>query len=272
MENYATRIELKVGLFVGLGILVILISIFLLSADNSLFTRYLEYRTHLKEVQGLFPGSVVSLSGLKIGNVKSIEFIDQDNTLELVLNIKREHGHRLNEGVVAETRTQGALGDKFIYLIPGPDGTKPLAPGSLIPSSETDYLKLLTSREDGAARAIDLIKELHILVQSINSQGQAVSLLKNMNDMTTKAKVALGELSTLAKSIEGEIPKNQKLKSALVSLANVMEKIDRGQGTLGQLINDPTVHRNLKSLLGGSPRSRYMKDLIRETLQKSDSQ
>jgi phospholipid/cholesterol/gamma-HCH transport system substrate-binding protein len=61
------------------------------------------------------------------------------------------------------------------------------------------------------------------------------------------------------------------LRQALVNLSSILEKIDQGKGTLGQLINDPSVHQSLKSLLGGSPRNRYMKDMIRETIQQSEA-
>ena len=53
-------------------------------------------------------------------------------------------------------------------------------------------------------------------------------------------------------------------------MASVMEKIDSGKGTLGALINDPSLHQNLKSVLGGSQRNRYMKEMARESIQNVD--
>ena len=43
-----------------------------------------------------------------------------------------------------------------------------------------------------------------------------------------------------------------------------MEKIDEGQGTLGGLINDPTVHDDLKTILGGAKKSKLLKFLIHQ--------
>lgn len=271
MEPQAQRLQIKVGLFIGLGLIVFVSSILLLGGDTALFTRYTEIRARFSEVQGLFPGSVVSLAGMKVGNIKNIEFVPSENSLEVVMSIDRKFESRLVQGTVAEVRTQGALGDKFIYLIPGELGSAPLAQGALVESIETDFMKLLTSREDGMARVIDLIKELHVFVATINSNGQTAHMVKNIADASAKAKSTLDQLDTLLGDLRSEIPDNRRLRQALTSLANVMEKIDKGHGTLGQLINDPSVHQNLKSFLGGSPRNRYMKEIIRETIQRNEA-
>jgi phospholipid/cholesterol/gamma-HCH transport system substrate-binding protein len=46
-------------------------------------------------------------------------------------------------------------------------------------------------------------------------------------------------------------------------LNNILSKIDSGEGTLGRLLNDPTVYEDLKLLLGGAERSLVVRSLIR---------
>jgi phospholipid/cholesterol/gamma-HCH transport system substrate-binding protein len=271
MENKAMRLEYKVGLFVGLGLVALMVSILLLGGDRSIFTRYVHLRTQLSEVQGLFPGSIVSLSGMPVGNIEKINFVESANKLELVLKIDRRFADRLVEGTSAEMRTQGALGDKYIYLSPGPSGGKPLAENTLLPSTETDYMKLLTSREDGVARVIDLIKDLQVLVASVNQNGQIGTVMKNITEASTKLSATMGKADSLITELRTQIPDDKKLGPALTSLASILEKIDHGKGSLGLLINDPTIHQNLKALLGSSPRTRYMKDMIDQSLKESDS-
>jgi phospholipid/cholesterol/gamma-HCH transport system substrate-binding protein len=270
MENQTTRLEYKVGIFLALGLLAVMTSIILLGGGQSFFTRYFELKARFTEVQGLFPGSVVSLAGVPVGNVTAIGFVPSENRLEVTMKINQVYKQRLVEGTVAEVRTQGALGDRFVYLIPGPPNSRLLANGEVIETIETDLLKMLTSREDGVARVIDLIRELHLLVASINANGQTVTMVKNMSDAALKMRGTLSQLDALLGDLRSEIPENKKLKQAVISLSSVMEKIDQGKGTLGQLINDPSLHQNLKSILGGSPRNRYMKDMIRETIQQND--
>lgn len=272
MEQQSLKMEYKVGLFIGLGLLALIVSVLFLGADKALFTRYTELRARFSEVQGLFPGSVVSLAGMPVGNIKDIEFVPEDNKLEVIMRINAKFAPRLVEGTTAEVKTQGALGDKFIYLTPGKPGSPQLSDGVSIPGTETDFLRMLTSREDGVARVIDLIKELHILIATVNSNGQTATMIKNMAEASVKFKATMGQLDALLGDLRGELPENKKLRQALISLSSILEKVDQGKGTLGQLINDPSMHQNLKSFFGGSPRNRYMKDMIRETIQQSEAQ
>lgn len=271
MEQTSTRLEYKVGIFLGIGLLAVLVSILLLGGDKAFFTSYVTLKARFSEVQGLFPGSVVSLAGVPVGNIKRIDFVPSENKLEVTLQVNRAYQNRLVEGTVAEVKTQGALGDRYIYLAPGAPGGKVLQDEALIPSVEVDYLKLLTDRESGVARIVDLVKEMHILVATINNNGKTAQMMNNLTDASAKLKSTLGQLDSLLADIHGEIPENKKLRTALISLSNVLEKLDQGKGTLGQLINDPSVYQNLKSILGGSPRNTYMKNMIRETIQQSES-
>jgi phospholipid/cholesterol/gamma-HCH transport system substrate-binding protein len=46
-------------------------------------------------------------------------------------------------------------------------------------------------------------------------------------------------------------------------LNSILQKIDRGDGTLGLLVNDPTLYEDLKLLLGGAQRSLLVRSLLR---------
>lgn len=269
MEPQNSKIELKVGIFVALGLVASMISILLLGGDRFVFKKRAEYKVHFTEVQGLFPGSVVSLSGLPIGNIKSISMGD-DLKLELTLQVDPKITSKITEGAIVEIKTQGALGDKYIYIKPGPPDAHAIPEGSLLKADESDVFKLLTDRQDGMARAVDVVKELHILLLSLNQDGKTAKMMGNMADASEKLKTTLAKLDSLLGELNGQLPEDKKLKKALVSISNVMEKIDKGQGTLGQLINDPSVHQALKNYLGASQRGRLMKDLARETIQTQD--
>lgn len=271
MENHPLNLQYKVGLFIGAGLLVGMISILLLGGDKAFFTRYMRLSAHFSEVQGLFPGSVVSLAGIPVGNIESIYFVPDTNALNVVMKINKAFQDRLVEGTNAEVRTQGALGDKYIYLKPGSTGGTILADGSRIEGIETDFVKMLTDRQDGAGRIIDLVKEMHILVANLNGDGRSARMMHNLSEASLKLNSTLSNLDALLGEMRGQIPEDKKLRKALYSLSNIMEKIDEGKGTLGQLINDPSVHQNLKAFLGGSPRNQYLKSMIRETIQKSDA-
>jgi phospholipid/cholesterol/gamma-HCH transport system substrate-binding protein len=269
MDAKAKRIEVKVGIFVVMGLVGAAASILMLGADFLSFKKQVSFTARFSEVQGLFPGSVVSLSGLKIGNIKAIT-LSPDLKLDILMGIEPNFADKITEGAVVSINTQGALGDKYIFIKPGPPDAKPIAGGSILPSDEKDFLKLLTDREDGVARVVDLIKELHILVASVNQDGKTAKMISNMSDASEKLKTTITKIDTILSDVNGLNPDDKRLKKAMISLANVMEKVDKGQGTLGQLINDPSVYQALKNMLGPSPRGKFMKEMVRETIRSTD--
>ena len=46
-------------------------------------------------------------------------------------------------------------------------------------------------------------------------------------------------------------------------LNSILAKIDRGEGTFGLLLNDPTLYEELKLLVGGANRSAVVRAMIR---------
>lgn len=271
MENASARLQYKVGLFVALSLIAAMASILALGGNRVVFTRYLHLRARFSQVQGLFPGSVVSLAGLPVGNVKKIYFTPGDNKLEVLMQIDQEFRHRLRAGTSAEIRTQGALGDKFVYLLPGAPEQPELADNTMIEAiDDGDFMKMLTSKEDGVGRALELIKEMHILVASLNQNSRVATTAQNMADASAQFKSLLTKVDHLLGDLREQMPENRKFKQAVTSLASVLEKVDQGKGTLGALVNDPSVHQNLKAFLGGSPRNRYLKEMVRETIQQNE--
>ena len=55
----------------------------------------------------------------------------------------------------------------------------------------------------------------------------------------------------------------EEARAATETLNRILEKVESGEGTLGLLLNDPTVFDDLKVLLGGAQRSRLMRSMIK---------
>lgn len=76
----------------------------------------------------------------------------------------------------------------------------------------------------------------------------------------------LGEFRQLASDARGG--EKEDLKQTIEGLRNIILKIEKGEGTLGALIQDRALYDRLKQLLGGSSRDTMMKTLIRDSISK----
>jgi phospholipid/cholesterol/gamma-HCH transport system substrate-binding protein len=62
----------------------------------------------------------------------------------------------------------------------------------------------------------------------------------------------------------------KNMKSSTENLNSVTAKIEKGEGTVGGLISDPTVYYDLKTLMGKANRSKLLKIVIRHVLSKNE--
>ena len=60
-------------------------------------------------------------------------------------------------------------------------------------------------------------------------------------------------------------------RAAIANLRAVSEKIKAGEGTVGALIEDPTVYENLVTFLEGAQRSLLLRSLVRSTIRTGET-
>lgn len=256
--------ELKVGALVAVSVILFIITVLTLGSDTPFFRSTYRLRIQFDSVQGLGPGSVVQVLGIPVGNVEEIRMLTQEGKvkLEAILVIDQEFQTRITEGSTAGVRTQGALGDKYIFVTPGPSGGKPISDGGLLTAeARGDLFDTVAASGDKVEKLFLAIEEAHRLLANLNQNNRSAQLMENLVSATD-------EVKKLAHDLRGG--DDHKLRESLASLSSVLKKIDNGQGTLGALINDKSVFDSIKRMVGGGSREKYIKSLVRETIQTSE--
>lgn len=262
--------QMKVGLFLLVGSVVLLISLFLVGGGK-LFKSYSILHAHFDNVQGLSEGSLISLSGVGVGNVQKFVFPASESKLDVWLKIDSDYLPRLTENSSVDIRTQGALGDKFIFIIPGSPGGKALKDGDSIEVAKaTDLLAVLSEKATDLTKVFDILVEVDKFVKVLNTDNRAEKIMKNFVESSQDFKIAARESREMISELKGEDSK--KLSSVVAKLDRILTKVDRGEGTLGALINDSSLHDSLKTMLGAPDRKKSMKTLIRSSIEKADKE
>lgn len=265
-----SSLELRVGVFVTSGVFLLALSIIMLGGDRSLFKSHVRLFVEFSQVQGLAKGSVISLTGVNVGNVASIAFNPSTDKLRVELKIDKTFQERIRAGTKAEIRTQGALGDKYIYLVPGPLTNSPLETGAEMEAMDGgDVLTMISQKGDSIERVFEIINEVHTLMQTVNGDGRSKKVMDNLVQSSSSLKGTMSGMQALLDELRGQ-GHGGELQKSMKHLSSILRKIDQGEGTLGALINDPTLHENLKAALGGSPRQKYLKSLARESIQATE--
>ena len=249
--------KIKTGILVLTGVALFLVSILFIGGDRAFFKKYVSYKVKFKSTQGLAAGSVVSLSGIEVGNVKSITF-DENASLIAMLNVDEDFASRLSTNTIASIRTQGALGDKYVYLVTGLTPGEPLKPNDFITTDpEPDFFDMISGKANDLSVFVETLRELNHLLHNLNADGKSAQLMTSIVSASQNI---------------GALAKDPNIRGSFNHLKNVLQKIDNGDGTLGMLVNDATLHNRLVKLLGDVPRNQYLKPLLREAIKQNEKQ
>lgn len=238
--------NLTVGVFVTIGFAVFIFIVFSIGDGKGLFSRQMTFFGKFQEVKGLHQGSEVSLNGLRVGVVKKITVSSETKELIVTMSVDKGVSGQIRQDTVATVRTQGVLGDKYIELSIGSTGNA-LEDGVFIPTG---------TAPDLFSKGGNFVDELS---QQFQKGGNVEQMLANLNTTALN-------LATLTESIK-KGKGGEKLDKSLSHIQSILAKIDNGEGTLGALINDPSVYEDLKSMMGGAKRSSILKYFMRSFIE-----
>ena len=267
MEN-SLKSQIKTGAFIIFGLVLTMFSVFMVGGDG-IFKSYSYLYVDFEQVTGLNAGSVVSLSGLNVGNVEGIDFRTGHKELRVKLKVDSAYLGRVTKDSLAEIRTQGALGDKYVYITPGTPGQAGAKDGDTIVAAPTnDILSMISEKGKEIEKLFKIINDVEKMTSALTKEERMEKLMANLADASQNLKSVTADSKDMMKDLKGNVV--PPVKISMERLERILAKIDRGDGTLGALINDPTLHRSLKQMLGGSEKSNAMKSILRNSIEKSE--
>src|SRR3989442_5209114 len=119
-----TWTELRVGLFVLVGMFILAIAIFYVTSGTGIWVPKYRLRTYLPEVEGLTIGAPVRLNGVEIRNGDSIRVSpraprqppDPRRNIALLLRIASRYQRELRTDSTARLITAALLGDRYVSI------------------------------------------------------------------------------------------------------------------------------------------------------------
>jgi len=138
--------ETKIGIFV----VVVLLGLTLITwktVGYEFIPEGYKLRVLFKDIDGVELNAPVTLNGLEVGRVDHIDILYGDATrVQLTLWIDQKA--RLHEGAKAFVKNMGFLGEKYVALTSGEDGTPFLKPDAVINGDEpVDFQDIMAKGE-----------------------------------------------------------------------------------------------------------------------------
>ncbi len=249
--------ELRVGIVILFAFALLLWASFT-GSGFTVFSKTESLTAYFPSVNGLITGAPVWMSGMEVGHVKSVGFVERAGRpmVRVDFKVKREPFMMITADSKVAVSTMGLMGDRFLDVRIGSPDAPPVAPGDVL---EIIQSADLTSAFSGAPELMDNVSEavgqLTAILERVNrgegflgSLTMASSTSANVDSLVYSARELLSDLNTSQK----------KLSSALGETADKLNRltdsIDRGEGSLGRLVHDSTLYVNLSSLSGRADR------------------
>ncbi len=149
----AVKREIKVGIFVLIGMIVAGAIIFLVGDERRVFDRHYRLHAAFEDVAGLKPGAPVRMGGVDVGTVEAVRFSPEptDKRLHVYFNVVRVAYERIRDDSTVTISNKGLLGDKMLEVTQGSDSRPQLPDGGEIKAVQPQDLGRFVARADELA-------------------------------------------------------------------------------------------------------------------------
>jgi phospholipid/cholesterol/gamma-HCH transport system substrate-binding protein len=222
--------EVKVGLFVFLGLVGAAAIVFLIGDNRSLFDPKVHFSAQFADVQGVKPGSTVRMGGVDIGSVSRVQYPEDPGVtlINVSLSIVKREAPRIRTSSLASIAAKGLLGDKMVTISPGRPDEASLPADSLIPSAPAEDF---------------------------------TQVLSQVGSLTQSARGVLSNLETTTGTF-AEAELQDDLRQGVHALSQILLSLENRQGYLGRLLHDEAEAQRISGVVANLERTTARLDSV----------
>lgn len=276
--------EIKVGITVLLAVIVAIAG-FRFMRDVPILRQSMEIAATFDRVDGISSGSVVNINGVKVGSVNRV-ILTPNNNVRLTMRIDTDVN--IPRGSIAYLTSLGIVEGKSIVIELGDSSEMVEYGEEIEGRYVESMMEVLGNKGEELGEDVsDGIYELNKFLRQLN-ETLTDDTRMTVNQTLVNAERATGQIATTLEEKQREIdraidsgsrmlsqldtmvtdnrPKVDSLMTSLeyninelaavrvelekasANLNEILEKINHGDGTLGRLVNDPSMYENLDSL------------------------
>ena len=222
----------KLGMFVIIGVLLFVFTIYFVGKQKNLFGGTFTLHAQFKNVSGLKVGNNVRFAGINIGTVDNIALIT-DTLVMVDIKVKDDIHPFIKNDANAMIGSDGLMGDKVLTIYPGKNSSRTIGDNGLI-----------TSRN-----ALEMEDLMRSVKTSVDNAGLITAQLAQFTYKMNNGKGALSKLITdeeFSNSLKGTLI---NLEASSGEFAKFTEKMNDGRGALSRLVSDERLGNKIDSTI-----------------------
>jgi phospholipid/cholesterol/gamma-HCH transport system substrate-binding protein len=210
----------RVGLFFLLGLALTWVTFETLSDGKVFKDRGYILIAGFESLKELKQGDEVRMAGVKIGSVEETRLAGSRRA-EAVLRIDPKV--EIRSDAVASIVMAGLIGTNYIGIELGTADAAALKDGAEIQTKVTPDINAIMSELGNLGQKLE--GALNSITGAVNGDGKTPGLFQKIDKVVTD--------------------NSEKFATTMTNLQDVTAKLNKGEGTLGRLINDPKLHDEL---------------------------
>jgi phospholipid/cholesterol/gamma-HCH transport system substrate-binding protein len=240
METSARKRSITVGLFVIIGIIIFAVGILTVGSMKKVFSSNIAIKTIFDDVNGLKPGNNIWYSGVKIGTVKTIRFLE-NSKVEVMMNIEEKSQEFIRKNAKAKVSTDGLIGNKIIVIYGGTQK---------VPSIE-DGDELTVEKIESTEEMLAVLSENNKNLLGITSAFKTIS--KNILEGKGTVGMLLAD-ERLYNDVDQTLAALKKAslnaQTMTASLSGFTAKLNQKGGLANDFATDTVIMRDLRGTIG----------------------
>lgn len=222
----------KLGMFVILGLVLFIGTIYLIGKQKNLFGSTFRLNARFKSVSGLKVGNNVRFAGITVGTVDEIALIT-DTSVEVHLLIKKEVQKFIKSDATVGIGSDGLMGDKVLTINPGTFTKSPVKDNDVVLSR----------------KAIEMEDVMSSVKTSVDNAGIITAQLAQFSYKMNNGNGALSKLMTdqeFSQNIKNTL---EHLQTSSGEFAKFTAKMNNGKGALSKMVSDEKFGKTLDSTM-----------------------
>jgi phospholipid/cholesterol/gamma-HCH transport system substrate-binding protein len=222
----------KLGMFVSIGLLIFIVTIYLVGKQKNLFGSTIKLTTVFRSVSGLQEGNNVRFDGINVGTVENIQIMS-DTSVEVAMVIQKDVQRFIRVDATASIGSDGLMGDKVLVIGSGTFSKSSIKENDVLQSeAPIDMEQIMGSVKSTADNAKSITDQLALFTYNMNNNNGVLHKLMGDPEFANDLK---GTMSNLQAS------SNQ--------FAAFTTKMNSGKGALSKMVDDPGFANKLDSTL-----------------------
>ncbi|WP_103865141.1 MlaD family protein [Aquimarina sp. I32.4] len=270
--------EVKTGILAICAIALLIFGYSFLKGKNLLENNRTFYAIYTN-VEGLIPSSPVTINGMTVGQVVSIDFADTKGNLVVEFNVNSDFSFSKNSQ--AKVYGGGLIGGKSLAIVPIYEQGLEAKDRDTLPSKiEAGLLELVNDRLTPLQEKLEaVITDADTLLNSVNgvlnvdNKNNLNSIFKDLSITVSNFKGASTSLNNILSGNEGKLNKvfsnldemstnlnkvsdslaqvnvaklGRHLETTLTNFEKISRDLNSGRGTAGKLLKDDKLYSNLE--------------------------